>query len=277
MGKHTAFAAITALVLILSPAAMADGITVVNPSFESPNSLVEVPGGGVWPDASGWTETGPVGGDLNAFPPGLVPPGFEQPDGATLDTGVFFNSAFTQDGDGNIVPNPSYITNADGSQVAFMFASPQPVPGEPAISFRQQLSTAYTAGTSYELTVAVGKSFFLAPINVDNLLTPAMDIQLVWFDTDAAGDLNVLATKRIFVDDVESTLLTDFTATLDPLAADHEAVGKLIGIHLTPAIGTSGVWTFDSVRLVPEPTSAAALLAGASLLLLRRRRQGIPT
>ena len=101
-------------------------IAVQNGSFEDVDVLAV---GGVWPEADSnpleadfWLEPGPVSKDLNAFPPELIPPGFSPPDQATLDTGVFFNAPFNQTKTGDLVANPSFVTNAAGNQLAYMFA-----------------------------------------------------------------------------------------------------------------------------------------------------------
>ncbi len=251
--------------------ARAISIPVQNHSFEDVQTYLL---GGVWPEvdadpvnADYWLEFGPVGGELNAFPESLIPPGFILPDDATLDTGVFFNSPVYEQ-DGQFIPSPAYITNAHGNQVAYMFASSTLDPG---VGFRQVLDTTYEAGLSYLLTVAVGKSFYLPPTG-GSTSDPSMGIRLLY--EDGEGQWQVLAEQVVYVSQVESTLLTDFTTQTGLLDEASAAIGARIGIEFVPLDGTSGVWTLDNVRLeaIPEPATAALLTVAGAGLLMRRRR-----
>jgi len=262
---------------VLAPTASAEsvGLFVANPSFEE---LFPGESGVVFPEAAGWTETGPVDGEPPQFPGITPPPG----DSFTFDTGTFFNFEQFFDGE-QIVDNAAFIRNAhpfgaSTNRLAYLFgdASPQ---GE-SIAFIQQLPDVYQAGADYTLAVAVGESVFLPPTNAQNLLTPAMEIQFVYFDD--LGDIQVIDMTEILASDLpqdpadKGLLLTDFDLTLNDFDL-AQAIGRNIGIVFTPTVGDGGVWTLDNVRVtatdhvpVPEPASMAVLLGVMAFGAFRR-------
>ncbi len=244
-------------------------IPVPNGSFEGPDTTLL---GGIWPDAEQWDEFGFVDNDLSKYDGLPIPPGYTISDADTLDTGVFYNSPVIPNQQGGFDPNPLFITNASGglfapSQLAFMFAVPQPLPGDPPIAFRQTLTETYQAGVDYDLLFNVGESYYVP------LVGATMEIRLSY---DDAGVLQTLASQQVSQADLPQgvqkgvLLLEDVTASLAGLEASHPAVGQPIVIEILPTVGVSGVWVFDEVRLVPEPASLA-LLALGGLWLTRRR------
>ena len=235
-------------------------IPVPNGSFEHVNTL---PVGGVWPEADAdpvhtdsWIEPGPVSDDLNAFPPELIPASFAPPEGATLDTGVFYNAQFNLDfATGDSTPNPSFVTNADGDQLAYLFAKDNL---EPPIAFIQYLSQVFEPGFAYTLTVGAGKSFFLPPIG-GSQADPTLELRLLY--RDDSGDTHILAKTAVAVSQVQATTLKDFSATTLPVEPTDPWRQHAIGIAIAPLDGDSGAWIFDQVRLtaIPEPTTFAVM------------------
>lgn len=263
------FLRVICVIMLAAASANAQPILIENHSFEEVNTI---PVGGVWPEADAdpvtndhWLEPGPADGDLNAFPPELIPPGFTPPAGATLDTGVFFNTPVVSDGQGGFVQNPGFVTNAHGSQLAYLFASNSVVP---PIGFLQWTDQSIASGGEYKLTVAVGKSFFL-PASGGSTGDPTMAIQLIY---DDGGSTELLSETIIAASEVQSTSLTDFHVTA--LIGDASpAIDDLLGVRILPVDGTAGSWIFDNVRLsqVPEPASLA-LMAIAGVAMMNRRQ-----
>jgi len=236
-------------------------LPVLNPSFESPNSVFEVPGGGIWTDAFFWDETGPTYDDLSGFQGLPIPDAFQLPDAAKVDTGVFYNPQFVpdQENPGQFVPNQVWVRNGSGDQIGYMFANPQPQSGQPAISMSQVLSATYLAGVDYQLMIDVGESIIVPPLGLE---APAeLGIALSYFDVDD-NQRHMLASLALPATDLPQApgdkgllLLEDVTVPLAPIAPNHPAVGQPIIIELMPLSGRSGVWTFDNVRLVPGTIS----------------------
>ena len=263
LGKEVIGSFLACLILfpfVIGAAAFGLNIEVPNGSFEDVNTLAV---GGVWPDADVdpesadfWQEPGPVNSELNAFPPQLIPPGFAPPQGATLDTGIFFNSPVSVDpSTGNQTTNPSFVTNADGQQLAYLFAQDDL---DPSIAFIQHLPSAlYQAGAEYTLRAAVGKSFFLPPIGGDRG-DPVMALNLTYVDESGASHL--VSQTEIEVSTVQNTTLIDF-ATSTPVTLVDPWQGRPIGMEIAPVDGSSGVWIIDHVRLtvIPEPSILTVL------------------
>jgi hypothetical protein len=271
-------AALVACLAFCAQAAVVS-VPVANASFENPDSL---PFGGIFPAIDDWDEAGPIDADPPPFP------GFEVPPGGPfrLDTGVFFNSMFLSDGLGGFFANPGFVTNAHGNQLGYIFARAgllidentlDPIP-DTAIALSQQLLDVYTPGLSYNLTIGIGKSYFLPP----DLFGVGAQLGLALFYVDDNGDIVILSETLIGQDDVLDDELTDFSVLLDEVDAADDHAGKAIGILIDPRIGMGGVWIYDNVRLtaegdlgggpaVPEPATASLALMGL-LACLRRRR-----
>lgn len=210
---------------------------VANHSFESPPSIAT---GGIFPEADGWIETGPIDGDPPQFP------GFEVPPGGpfTLDTGVFYNSQFVTNPTPppDLLENPAYVTNALGVQLAYLFAK-----DDAEISFQQTPGVAYRGGARYTLAVGVGRSFFLPPINANGGVAE-MALRLVY--EDDFGELQTVSEQVIDASEVgDGTTIADFPFVSGILAQDHPAVGRDLTLWIGPTAGTSGVWILDNVRL----------------------------
>lgn len=212
---------------------------VLNPSFENP----AVPAG--FP-ASTFVDSWQKAPD-----PGFPPGQWDQL------AGIFPNAP---SGD------PRHIDNADGSQVAFLFA----VQG---VSLSQQLSSAFETGLGYELTVG---------LRGGGALTPGTTFEVGLFYLDGANPVTV--TKTVVTATAEFTTTTqlfDFSVSVPAVQGTDAWAGKNIGVQLLSASnnGAPGIayWEADNVRLsaVPEPETYALLLAGAGLLggcLWRSRR-----
>jgi hypothetical protein len=222
-----------------------------NPSFETPD-VAEGPTS-VSLDAPPWTLTGPrIMFDLGP-PIGPVPinPG----------TGVFDNPSTT----GN-------IANAHGEQLAYIFANSyaSAVPGDPSDhSFTQVLATTFEAGQAYSLTIGIASAQAAPP--ADSVLT----MSLFAFDSSNPSNELLLASNEIDVSEINGLTLTDFTAGTAPISG--AAIGKQIGIRISTHTelklpSATGQFSFDNVRLVPEPGSAV-LLGGAAISLFGARKR----
>lgn len=249
----------TAVTVTLAAAAVGRGntVNVPNDSFEQDAVL------SFYPDAAIWEETGPVAEDPQL--PGVVD---------SLDTGIFRNYQFDQSG-----PLPYYITNAAGDQLGFIGAD-----HTRNIAYFQSLSESFQAGSAYDLTVAVGASWFFPPLAINPNDPPQVDpgpasLALRLYYESQPGTRQTIAETLVHADQVQSTQLTDFNVSLPALATASPAVGKPIGIEIAPHFGVSGFWNLDNVRLqetviVPEPSAIALLaLATASCFARRTRRR----
>ena len=249
---------------------------VANHSFEAVDTL---PVSGIWPEAdidpvnaNFWLEPGPVDETLNAFPPALIPPGFAPPAGATLDTGIFFNAPVNQDPDtGQFVTNPSFVINADGDQLAYLFAKDDL---QPNLGFIQQTAAVYQDGDVYAMTAAVGKSFFVPPVG-GSQGDPTLALRLLY--VDAFETMHVVHEMAVAASVVQSTLLSDFSVIAPAARVGDPWLGRPIALAIRPLDGDSGVWIFDDVRLatVPEPAAVftGTLLLGMGWRHFRRERR----
>lgn len=179
------------------------------------------------------------------------------PVGFTWDqvTGIFANN-----------PGSSYITNADGSQVGYIFA-------DPGAGLFQQLTTAYQAGNTYKLTVGI--------VGQGGGILDGATLELQLYYLTPGGVMSVLADTTVtenstnFPDHVTEV---NFSATLPTVQATDAWNGQPIGIQLissTTAANAGGYWDVDNVQLVatPEPGSATLLVCGGLALLCRRPRR----
>jgi hypothetical protein len=213
------------------------GITVQNPSFESP--FVDPNGLGVELIVDHWITAGP----------------FPQPwtDGMTHNAGT------------GIFPNPdtahpaTHFDNADGNQLAYIFSNSTD-------EYSQALTDTFAAGKAYSITVGVGNAGSPPPAT-DSLL-------LALFYTDAGGR-HFVAQTTVMNDAAHAlsgTHLNDFTGVSGILAANDPAVGKQINVLLAATGVGGGEFDMDNVRVdVPEPAWLSIFgVFGAGLL--RRRR-----
>lgn len=232
-----------AAVVGLSHCANAQSISVTNPSFESP----QIPAG--FPAltmVNGWQK--------NPAPP----PQF----GITADqwdqmAGVFPNPAEGQ---------PRHLTNADGSQVAYLFA----VQG---VGLSQEVTSKYTAGLGYELQVGARGG---------GSLTPGTQFQIGLYYSDNGTAVPIGGTVFMATDSLTTaSALQDFKVTLGTVKAGDAWNGRNIGVSLTSFSqnGAAGIayWELDKVRLVATPEPSTWMLGGVGMVVLwavgRRRQQ----
>jgi hypothetical protein len=217
-------------------AAQAASVPVLNSSFEAPT----VPNG--FPAITiidSWQKTPDPG-----FPPGQ----WDQL------SGLFQNAP---------VGSARHIENADGNQVAFLFA----VQG---VGISQQLGDTFAAGVSYELSLG---------IRGGGALTPGTTFQVGLYYLDGStpvtmGSTTVTATAEF----ATTTRLIGVSATTATVQPGAPAVGKNIGVQLLAASnnGAPGIayWEIDQVVVsaVPEPENYAIAIGGALLGVAGWRR-----
>jgi hypothetical protein len=220
--------------------AQAQAIPVPNGSFESP----AVP--------PGWPATTQVDA-WNKFP---------QPDGVTPPGGMEWDQltgSFP-----NLDPSsPSYITNADGDQVGYLFALG-------GVGLYQELDDVYQAGLSYHLAVGLRGGGFIGEGDT-------LELSLYYRDNqDVVVPIATSAVAYNLADFPPSTLLIDRMVHLPEVGPDDAWAGRNIGIQFLATSGAgNGYWDLDNVRLtaVPEPGSVGLLVLGAATMFLWRRRR----
>ena len=176
-----------------------------------------------------------------------------QSDGAI---GVFVNNpAYTND-----VPN-DYISNCDGSQVAYLFNNPglalfqdyDAVDSTGAQS--QAFSASYEVGKSYQLLTG-----FIGNTNFGEL--PGSSLQMSLYYRDSESNMITVASTNIIYD---TNLFTSITRLVDcelvspTVKATDPWVGQHIGIEFLSTSSTNlagGFWDLDNVRLTDVLTSA---------------------
>jgi hypothetical protein len=217
-------------------------VPVANHSFEAPTvTYAQVAS----PFVDGWTTDGT---SMMEYPPGS---GMF----VNLGTGIFPNTPAGE---------PDHIANVHGSQAAFLAA-------ETGNEFTQALATPFSAGNSYALTVAVGRSYGQAPAE-----TAQVRLGLYFLD-DAAQRQFVTWTdvRNDAATGLSANHLVDFSATSAMLAGDHAAIGRPIHVYLGAIGPIGGFFDLDDVRVteVPEPASAGMLLALIGLGVASRGRR----
>jgi hypothetical protein len=223
-------------------------ITVPNFSFESPAGPFAIQ---VSLTIDDWTTTGPPSEVVNV---GNGP--------QNSGVGIFQNSS---------PGSPGYATNADGTQMAYMFSGSQD-PTYNLHTLSQVLTTAFAANTQYTLTLGVSDAGGAPP--------PGDQLSLqLFYTTPAAPNTPVyLATTNVVqgTDSLSNTALTDYSATTPLLGQSgiDPAVGNDIGIIFTTTGVGGGEFNLDNVRLTatPEPGTLALLGLAAAPGLMRRRR-----
>jgi len=148
-----------------------------------------------------------------------------------------------------------HIANADGNQLAYLFAYPQMAlfqdfnstdwsNAAPTHSF----NALYKPGRSYTLTVGITSSS-VQP------LTPGSTLQLSLYYRDGSNNMVTLATTIVTYDtNVFSNLtnLIDFAATVPEVKPTDPWVGNNIGIQFQSTVAPNligGVWDLDNVRV----------------------------
>jgi len=179
----------------------------------------------------------------------VLNPSFENPDVGTIGVaddwvqtgGGVLNEAFTGG------HTPGHFTAPDGVQVAW---------GNSGATASQILTETLTAGTTYQLTVAVGAR--------DDTSGGSYDIQLL-----ANGDVLGNVTGSLSIGDLFSDVTFSYMAT----GADTQ-----LGQSLQIVLRTTGTqMLYDNVRLtstvIPEPSAFALMTLGClGATLVRRRR-----
>jgi hypothetical protein len=224
--------------------AAAQSLPVANPSFESPQVPPGFPASTV---VDGWQKNPPP-------PPewGITPDQWDQM------AGIFPNPAAGQ---------PRHIVNADGTQVAFVFA----VPG---VALTQLTANTFTAGLGYTLDVG---------LRGGGALTPGTQFYVGLFYTDGTSRTAVASTVVSATDELTNTdTLRTISVALGTVSKTDAWSGRQIGIELSALSpnGAQGIayWEADSVRLtaVPEPSvwalGATGLLALGAATVNRRRK-----
>ena len=238
-------ASISALLLFVPGLVRATAIPVANGSFESPVvPLQDIAA----PGADDWTTTG------------------------GNNTGIFPNLPMDENFGGVIAKR---ITNADGSQLAFIAAIYDPNGttdnGTPIINeFSQQLPATYQPGQSYVLSVGVTTSSAQPP-------DAGAKLRLELYYPGNGGQQSVASTL-VTSDEasVENQLLKYYTVQTPVVAADAPYANQPIGILLSttdngPTVG--GTFDMDNVTLtsVPEPAAGTVITLAAALVGIRRR------
>jgi hypothetical protein len=236
--SRTALAAFAAT-LLAAYSAHGQSIPVLNNSFENP----VVPPPAIDPEdvlpgtPTSWSQaTQP--GYYSAFISGGAP-------AWNQTVGVF----------GNTSP---FITNLDGIQAAYIlnFAGN---------SLYQSLSTNYTVGTPYTVSVGIiGGSGTQSDDSIDLILY-----------YQSGGNMIPLADTTVVPS--QSSDLTNikyFTASMPAVQAGAPEVGQPIGVEMVVTNGVEGgFWDVDNVQMVPEPATIGLLAFGLGALGLRRRRR----
>ncbi|MGB0715395.1 MAG: hypothetical protein ACPGXK_05925 [Phycisphaerae bacterium] len=152
------------------------------------------------------------------------------------------------------VPGPLNITNADGDQLMFMFATPD-------LGVTQDLAATYEEGQAYELTVALRGGSGGMPLN--------SPIGVSLYYRDGGNNIVTIATTESLNDQASSpTSLIDVTVSIPPVQAGDAWAGQNIGIQIISTVGLdepelqNGTWGVDNVRL--EAFSGAAVPAAST-------------
>ena len=167
--------------------------------------------------------------------------------------GVFINPPAT---------NAEHIVNADGNQLAYIFAYPE-------VAFFQDnnstdwsnaapshaLNATFKSGKSYTLTAGLTSSS-------EEPLNPGATLQLSLYYRDASNNIvAVAATTATYNTTVFSNLtqLVDFQATVPEVFPGDPWAGKTIGVQLLSTVPFNligGVWDIDNVRVVETVATA---------------------
>jgi len=230
-----------AMLFVVTGSLLGQSINIVNDSFESPRIPAGFP---ALTTVDGWQK--------NPAPPPQFGITAEQWDQMA---GIFPNPPEGQ---------PRHLTNADGTQVSYLFALP-------GVGINQVLPATYTPGMSYSLQVAVRGG---------GALTTGTQLQIGLFYVDGANAIPVTGTVITAADDTAAwSTLKDYSVSLTGVKSGDAWLGRPIGVSLTSISQNGGpgiaYWELDRVRLaaVPEPSTWALGGVGAIALgLITRRR-----
>jgi len=227
-------------------ASRAANVTVPNSSFESPAGPFPLQ---VSLTIDNWTTNGPPDELVNV---GAGP--------QNSGIGLFQNT------------NPGlsgFATNADGSNLVYMFSGYTGSDTNKLHTLSQVLSTTYAGNTAYTLTVGVSDAGSPPPTG------DKLSLQLFYTAASDPTTPVILGTRNVVqgTDSLSATALTDYSVTVSGL--DVPVLGRGIGILFTTTGAGGGEFNLDNVRLtaVPEPGTLALIGLGAAAVLVRRRRE----
>ena len=186
------------------------------------------------------------------------------------------------------------VSNAEGNNIAYLDAHwnySTVVYG----GLYQALSSNYTVGESYKLTVSVAAADYVSGLGYT---TPALDhpidtmeIRLYW---DNAGTKTIInSSQPIVFGGLSTSSLTDYSVTIPTVQIGDLYQGKAIGVWFQTTFknmvdnwptnqvdGWNTYWLVDNVRVTataaPEPSTIVLLATGLLALLAyawRRRRK----
>jgi hypothetical protein len=191
-------------------------IAIQNASFEAP--IVDPNAFSALPFVDGWMEL-----DLDSE--------------TSTNTGVFANPA---------ADSPGRLTNADGSQLAFLGS-------QTGNALEQDLTDAYRPGCEYRLTAAVGVSGLFPP----SMIEPADTLELVLYYRQGPNTVDI-ANEVVTAEGLSSVELKDFSLYLPTVEPGDAWAQMTIGVALRSAGRPGGFWDIDDVRLTESaPVSIA--------------------
>jgi hypothetical protein len=150
--------------------------------------------------------------------------------------------------------SPDHITNLEGSQAAFLFASPDvAIYQDYTTGFGTNASTAhpfnaqFEAGKSYTLTVGV--------LGGGGGMTNGATLEIALYFLDGSNNVVTVGATTITNSQAQfptNTYFTDFQVRLPFVKATDAWAGKRIGIRIASTVGfdqIGGYWDLDNVRL----------------------------
>jgi hypothetical protein len=164
------------------------------------------------------------------------------------------------------------ISNLDGRQAAFMFATP-------GVELFQDLTATFEVGKSYHLTVGIEGGGYGMQLGCP------MEIRLYYRDENS-NRITLAATEATNTNATGvMSRFTDYQLDIPAVAISDPWVGQTIGVQLISTASfdsMGGYWDIDNVRLtaaLPEPHSITLLTVGLGVFLTRswRRRKVVST